>query len=130
MKYLILLITSIMITSCITNQLGTVSNDNDMDLDNLHGLVIKPGLYAVGDETTEYARTRLYADGTYIDLNGDEPVANGTWFVDGARMCFDPEGDAENQKERCWINSPINDDGSFISTREDGSQSYKVTQLE
>lgn len=91
---------------------------------------ITPGLYAVGDETTEYGRTRLNADGTYVDLNGDKPVAEGTWTTDGAVMCFDPVGDDEDQKERCWVNEPANSDGSFISNRDDGSQSYVVTPLE
>lgn len=90
---------------------------------------ITPGLYGVGDETTEYARSRLNADGTYVDLDGDTPVGSGTWTADGATMCFDPEGDGEDQQERCWINESAGEDGSFISARDDGSQSYRVTPL-
>ncbi|WAT17871.1 hypothetical protein OZN62_13290 [Aurantiacibacter sp. MUD11] len=94
------------------------------------GVVIGPGLYAVGDETTEYGRTRLNADGTYVDLDGDTPVGGGTWRTDGETMCFDPEGDGEDQQERCWTNGPADADGGFLSTRTDGSQSYRVTPIE
>ena len=89
-----------------------------------------PGLYAVGDETTVYARTRLNADGTYVDLTEDlEPVGGGTWEQRGEQMCFDPEGDGEERQEVCWTNSEPDADGSFMSTRVDGQGSYKVTPL-
>lgn len=90
---------------------------------------ITPGLYAVGDGTTVYGRTRLQADGSYVDLDGDRPVGRGTWTAHGARMCLDPEGDGPDQRERCWINQPAGPDGSFVSTREDGAQSYRVTRI-
>ena len=90
-----------------------------------------PGLYAVGDETTVYSRTRLNADGTYVDLNeAMDPVGGGTWVQRGEEMCFDPEGDEPEQQERCWTNSEPNADGSFMSTRVDGQGSYRVTSLE
>jgi len=93
------------------------------------GMQIQPGLYAVGDETTEYARTRLNEDGTYVDLAEGEEVGSGTWTTDGAVMCFDPEGEGEDQEERCWTNGPADADGSFTSTRDDGSQTYMVTPI-
>ena len=93
------------------------------------GAAIAPGLYEVGDETTAYGRTRLNADGTYVDLDGETEVARGTWRSEGAQMCFDPEGDGEDEQERCWTNEPAAQDGSFISTRDDGSQSYRVTPI-
>ena len=90
-----------------------------------------PGLYAVGDATTVYSRTRLNADGTYVDLNeAMDPVGGGTWVQRGEEMCFDPEGDEPEQQERCWTNSEPNADGSFMSTRVDGQGSYRVTSLE
>ena len=70
------------------------------------GAAMVPGLYEVGDETTVYGRTRLDEDGTYADLSGDETVGGGTWRNDGTAICFDPEGDGEDQQERCWINGP------------------------
>ena len=89
-----------------------------------------PGLYAVGDETTVYSRTRLNADGTYVDLTQElEPVGGGTWVQRGEQMCFDPEGDGEDQQEVCWTNSEAGADGSFMSTRVDGKGKYRVTPL-
>ncbi|MEL1250797.1 hypothetical protein [Aurantiacibacter gilvus] len=90
---------------------------------------ITPGLYAVGDETTEYGRSQLNADGTYVDMNGEEVVGTGTWSAEGATMCFDPEGDDLGQQERCWTNAPPDADGSFMTTRDDGSESYRVTPI-
>ena len=94
------------------------------------GAVVTPGFYSVGDDTTEYSRTRLDADGTYVDYNEGREVGGGTWTAEGAIMCFDPEGDGEEQQERCWENSPADSDGSFMTTRTDGSGSYRVTRIE
>jgi hypothetical protein len=58
------------------------------------------------------------------------PVGGGTWEQRDGLMCFDPEGDSEDQQERCWTNSQPAEDGSFMSTRVDGEGSYKVTPLE
>ncbi len=93
------------------------------------GVAITPGLYAVGDETTEYGQSRLNADGTYVDMADGEEVGSGTWTSEGATMCMDPAGDGEGQEERCWTNSPPDEDGSFMTTRDDGSQSYRVTPI-
>ncbi|MBX7540577.1 hypothetical protein [Qipengyuania sphaerica] len=87
-----------------------------------------PGVYDItGGEGVVYATSELRADGTYIDSAGDQVVGNGTWTADGPNVCFDPEGDGEDQQERCWTNSPLAEDGSFVTTRDDGSQSYTVT---
>lgn len=92
--------------------------------------VMQPGLYAVGDGTQVYSRTRLNEDGSYADLNdAGEQVGGGTWRQMGEEMCFDPEGDGEDQAERCWTQSEPSDDGSFTTTRTDGSESYTVTPL-
>lgn len=90
---------------------------------------ISPGLYAVGNEDTEYGRTQLNEDGTYIDMADNTVVGSGTWTADGATMCFDPAGDEEHQQVRCWINSPPGDDGSFITARDDDSETYRVTPI-
>ena len=92
---------------------------------------MQPGLYATGDGTQIYSRTRINADGTYVDLNDAmEPVANGTWEQREELLCFDPEGDGEDQQEMCWTSSEPQEDGSVISTSVDGSVSYTVTRLE
>ena len=51
------------------------------------------------------------------------------WAHRGEEMCFDPDGDGEDQQERCWIQGEPSDDGSFTTTRVDGSESYMVTPL-
>ena len=90
-----------------------------------------PGLFAVGDGTQIYSRTRLSEDGTYTDFNEEmEPVGGGTWRPDGENVCFDPEGEGEDQQERCWRNDPPDEDGSFMTYRLDSSEQYKVTPLE
>ncbi len=90
-----------------------------------------PGLYAVGDENTEYARTRLNADGTYVDMTVEgEEVGGGTWTTRSDMVCFDPVGDGVDQTERCWTNDPPREDGSFMSNLVDGDESYVVTPLE
>ena len=90
-----------------------------------------PGLYAVGNEDTVYARTRLNADGTYIDMTVEgEQVGGGTWTTRSDFICFDPIGDGEDQAERCWTNGPADADGRFVTTRDDGSESYTVTPLD
>ena len=90
---------------------------------------MQPGLYEVGDETTAYGRSRLRADGTYTDHDGENEIGRGTWASTGHLICFDPEGDGEDQQVRCWINGPAEADGSFMTTRDDGSQSYRVTRI-
>ena len=92
--------------------------------------VIQPGLYSVGDETTAYGTTRLNEDGTYVDYGeNDEVVGGGTWRTSADLLCFDPEGDGEEEQENCWANEPAGEDGSFRTTRDDGSQSYLVTPI-
>ena len=92
--------------------------------------VMQPGLYSVGDETTVYGTTRLNEDGTYVDYGeNEEVVGGGTWRTADDELCFDPEGDGEEEQERCWTNEPAGEDGSFVTTRVDGSQSYLVTPI-
>ena len=93
------------------------------------GFVPVPGLYATGDGTTEYSRTRMNADGTYVDFGEDGPTGQGTWSSNQSTMCFDPESHAENQQERCWTNGPADEDGTFLSTRTDNGQSYAIKKI-
>ncbi|MDJ0977826.1 MAG: hypothetical protein QNI87_04760 [Erythrobacter sp.] len=92
---------------------------------------MQPGLYATGDGTQIYSRTRLNADGTYNDLNDAmEPVGSGTWEERDGLMCFDPEGEEENQQEKCWTNSEPDADGKIVSTSVDGQTSYTITRID
>jgi hypothetical protein len=104
------------------------SSDSDLAAP-ASGAAMVPGLYNVGDETTVYGSTLLNEDGTYVDLNGEERVGGGAWRSNADEICFDPEGDGEDQQERCWINGPVEEDGSLITTRTDGSESYRVTPI-
>lgn len=93
--------------------------------------VMRPGLYAVGDGTQIYARTRLNEDGTYTDFTESmEPVGGGTWEVRDDLMCFDPEGDGDDQKERCWTVAPPDENGVIVSSRVDSDETYAITPIE
>ena len=85
-----------------------------------------PGTFDIVGDNVVYATTELREDGTYIDSAEGQEVGRGRWKVDGPQVCFDPEGDGEEQQERCWTNSPMSPDGSFVTTRDDGSESYTV----
>ncbi len=95
------------------------------------GFVMVPGLYAIGSNGTIYAKTKLDADGTYVDYNPQNVrVGSGTWDVDGASFCFNPRGeDGEAREKRCWDNDAASADGSFTTTLSDGSESYEITPL-
>ncbi|MBX7457463.1 hypothetical protein K3152_04315 [Qipengyuania sp. 1NDH17] len=85
-----------------------------------------PGTFDIVGEDVVYATSELREDGTYIDSAEGQEVGRGTWTADGPNVCFDPEGDGDDQQERCWTNSPMAEDGSFVTTRDDGSESYTV----
>ncbi|WP_156787224.1 hypothetical protein [Erythrobacter sp. SD-21] len=85
-----------------------------------------PVTFDIVGENVVYATTELREDGTYIDSAEGQEGGRGTWKADGPEVCFDPEGDDEGQQERCWTNSPMLPDGSFVTTRDDGSESYTV----
>ena len=90
-----------------------------------------PGLYAIGDGEAVYVRTRLAEDGTYQDMDeAGTVVGGGTWFSASPGICFDPEGDGEDQQARCWRNDPPNTDGSFRTQRVDGDEAYTITPLD
>lgn len=67
---------------------------------------------ADGTKVTE----TIKSDGTYVDVaNGKE--TKGTWRMDGANSCFDPEGTAP---EVCYTTGAAAADGSFQVTAPDG----------
>ncbi|MEL6414093.1 MAG: hypothetical protein AAFQ15_04045 [Pseudomonadota bacterium] len=93
--------------------------------------VMQPGLYAVGDGNQIYSRTRLNEDGTYTDYDDAmRPVGGGSWAVRDALMCFDPEGDGEDQQERCWTVSGPDANGVIMSARVDSDERYVITPIE
>ena len=90
------------------------------------GFVMTPGTYEMVGADVVYSRTEIKPDGTYVDSANGEEVGRGTWSVSGSTSCFDPEGDGDDQQERCWTNGTPAEDGSFVTTRVDGSESYTV----
>lgn len=126
---LVLALAALLLSACGENAEAPSTIEAEAIKEEAAGVEVQPGLYAVGDETTEYARTRLNADGTFVDLADGVEVGRGSWTADGPVMCLDPEGDGEEQQERCWTNGPAEEDGSFISTLGDSGQSYRVTPI-
>ena len=94
--------------------------------------VMAPGRYSIeGADGTAYSQTLLRTDGRYIDFDTDGvEVGGGTWRDYRGKACFDPEGDGEDEQERCWINSALAEDGSFTTPRDDGTDSYTVRPLD
>ena len=129
-RFMLLLAGPLAIAACST-QSDMPSEQDDMMMPEPEATgVMQPGLYGVGDGTQIYSQTRLNEDGTYADLNdAGEQVGGGTWVQRGEEMCFDPEGEGEDQQERCWLQSEPSEDGSFTTTRVDGSESYTVTPI-
>lgn len=92
--------------------------------------VMGPGTYAIGSDETAYVTTEVKSDGTYADKDAEGTVVGqGTWRDERGKACFDPEGDGPEEQERCWINSELQEDGSFVTTMDDGSMSYTVRPL-
>ena len=69
---------------------------------------------ADGSVMTETINT----DGTYVDIVAGKEV-RGRWRMDGARSCFDPDGD---DPERCYTSDAPGADGSFVVTGPDGAK--------
>ena len=59
----------------------------------------------------------INADGTYSDMMDGEET-KGTWRMDGAKSCFDPEG---AKPEVCYTTGAPAADGSFTTTAPDGT---------
>ncbi|WP_324827294.1 hypothetical protein [Qipengyuania zhejiangensis] len=78
--------------------------------------------YTDGDFTGPY---EIRADGTYTSA-GPEGDASGTYTQEGARTCFDPEGDGENLGEECWTRSAAAADGSFTAVSETDGRTVSV----
>ena len=60
-------------------------------------------------------------DGTYSATLGDGTEGSGTFAMAGREYCYDPVGDGEGLEEVCLAFSDPAEDGSWTSTRPDGS---------
>jgi len=60
-------------------------------------------------------------DGTYSATMADGTEASGTYMLTGRDYCYDPAGDGEGLDEVCLAFSNATEDGSWASTRPDGS---------
>mgnify|MGYP000147274725 FL=1 len=67
----------------------------------------------------------INADGTYVDLL-DGKETRGRWRMDGARSCFDPDGD---RPEECYTAGTPAADGSFVVTSADGKTKTTVRKV-
>ncbi|MGB3469713.1 MAG: hypothetical protein WBA51_02700 [Erythrobacter sp.] len=121
----------IYLTVCACGPQSAGDKPVDPEADNAPITALAPGIYAIGDGTEFYVRTRLNADGTYTDL-GDamEPIGGGTWRNDSSYVtCFDPEDDRKVREERCWAYDEARPDGSFMTRRVGGMEHYLVTPI-
>ncbi len=128
MRSIAILAVSLALAACSSGEPGEPeAGDESGETPTPEFYAMGPGTYDIeGGEGVVYATTELRAGGTYVDSAEGSEVGGGRWTADGPNVCFDPEGDNEDQQERCWTNSPLKEDGSFITTRDDGSESYSV----
>ena len=82
------------------------------------------GSYTRTTEDGKAVETIIGEDGSYTSSLDGEQTSAGTVTVDGANICFN-EADSEEEPE-CWVNKPMNEDGSFETTSPDG-ETYTVT---
>lgn len=83
-----------------------------------------PGTYTVTNADGSIVLWTNLDDGTYSSqVEGAEPTT-GTYTMVGRNYCFDPAGDEEG--ETCLAFSDANEDGSWVSTRPDGTQATVV----
>lgn len=75
------------------------------------------GTYTVTWADGTVTSTTINADGTYIDMMGEDETARGTWAVKDGKSCLTPEGGAE----LCWTDSEPAADGSWTATADDGT---------
>ncbi|GAA4643687.1 hypothetical protein GCM10023115_16470 [Pontixanthobacter gangjinensis] len=74
--------------------------------------------------------TATYADGTVVPYTTNEvgvytatvdgAEIKGTYTSEGARSCFDPAGDGEDEGEVCWTATAADETGSFTATSDAG----------
>ena len=63
-------------------------------------------------------KTRINADGTYVETAPDGKEAKGKFVLKDGKECFDADGD---EAEVCWTSAKPGADGSFTSTSDKGA---------
>lgn len=84
------------------------------------------GSYSVTAEDGETMSWTNNEDGTYASVMADGSEGSGTYAMAGREYCYDPEGDGEGLEEVCLAFSDAGEDGSWVSTRPDGTQSTVI----
>ena len=77
-----------------------------------------PGDYLVTYEDGTEQPFTMNADGTWTGTQADGSEGNGTWAQQDGKTCFvtDPPADDDS----CWTNQPLQADGSWTSTNDNG----------
>ncbi|GMM94454.1 hypothetical protein [Qipengyuania sp. MTN3-11] len=84
------------------------------------------GTYEVTMANGTVVMQTLRSDGTYNDMADGEVIETGTWRTDEKQLCFDPEGDGE---EQCFAGGPAGPDGSFQTHDGDGNVLASVRRV-
>lgn len=79
------------------------------------------GSYTVTNEDGSTTAWTNKEDGTYKATMSDGTESSGTFVMAGREYCYDPAGDGEGKDEVCLAFSDAAEDGSWVSTRPDGS---------
>lgn len=80
------------------------------------------GTFTVANEDGSTTTWTNNADGTYVATMADGSEAAGTFTMAGREYCYDPAGDGEGLEEVCLAFADAAEDGSWVSTRPDGTQ--------
>lgn len=83
------------------------------------------GKYEVTMADGKKMTSTINADGTYVDVM-DGKEMKGTWRMDGAKSCFDEEGDVA---EVCYTTSAPKADGSFETMDASGKVTSTVRKI-
>jgi aconitase A len=75
------------------------------------------GEYDVKMADGKMGRTRINADGTFVDTAPDGKEVKGKVAIKDGKECFDDDGD---EAEVCWTSAKPGADGSFTSTNDKG----------
>ena len=129
MKKIAVLVACAVITAC-----GSKEEPTPAPTDT----VAAPSGTATGDVTGTYeikladgsvVMQTIAADGTYVETTPDGTrVGGGLWRTgDGGRMCFDPEGDED---EECYAGGAPSKDGSFVMQDAHGNPASTVRKVE
>lgn len=131
MKYAILLAATAALAACGSKEeapptpVETTAADTTMDATATGDMA---GTYEVKMADGTVVVETINSDGTYVDATADgTETERGTWRQDGAKMCFDPAGDAP---ENCFTGGAPGADGSFQVTDGDGKVVSTVRKVD